>query len=83
MSHRNLKKKKGKCSDFPSGHLQKAVNLLPSLFITVFIHYRSYQTVNRAQGHSCSVPPGIVTPLTHWPDIWRRDHAPRGPGERV
>lgn len=62
--------------EIPPGHLQKAVSLLPSLFITVFIYYRPYQTASLNQGHSCYVPPGRVTPLTHWPNIWRRDHAP-------
>ena len=59
-------KKKEPFSEFHLSHLHKAVSLSPSLFIT-FIHYVPYQVVVFTQGHSCSVPPGIVTPLTHSP----------------
>lgn len=76
-------KKEKTLSDFTPGHLQKALSLLPSLFITVFIHYGPYQTVSLALGHSCSVPPGIVTRVTHWPNIWWRYRVPCGPGEKV
>lgn len=53
------------CSSFHAGHLQKALSLSPSLFISVFIHSGALgRRPSGAPGHSCRVPPGIATRLT-------------------